>query len=243
MKFETMKHCGLLLFFVLLLSLPVPGRAQTAPDVLVLVVQRPGLGDEVNITYSGRVPHAQVQQDLNALRQATGWARTGLKISDEQAPVQKVRYMTGATFTAPNAVQNETHTLPVEPFVTAFHLYKNLALIFVVDSSFQFQGWRQYADNNVAITLDQHGAAYTYRVAILNSQFTHLGLPGTAKAAAVLFGNKKARVSPLLLVMGIVLAAAAAGILVFVITNRLTPAALETEKKPQEEEMTAGTRR
>lgn len=238
-----MKHCGLLLFLFLLSGLPVSSQAQSAPDVLILVVQRPGLGDQVNITYSGLVPHPQVQQDLNALRQATGWARKGLKISDERAPVQTVRYMTGATFTAPNVVQNDTYSLPVEPFVTAFHLYKNLALIFVVDSSFQFQGLRQYADNNVAISLDQHGAAYTYRVAILNSQFTHLSLPGTAKAAEFA-GKKKAHLSPLLLLLGIVMAAAAAGILAFVITNRLTAATLVTEKKPrEEEEATAGTRR
>jgi hypothetical protein len=243
-----MKHCSLLLFFFLLLGLTVSGQAQTAPDVLVLVVQRPGLGDQVDITYSGLIAHTQVQRDLDALRKASGWAQTGLKITDDRAPVQKVRYLTGATFTAPNVVQNETHTLPVEAFITAFRLYKNLALIFIVDSSFQFQGWRHYADNNVTITLDQHGAAYTYRAAILNSQFEHLGLPGTEQAAAaVLSRKKKARTSPLLLLLGIVLAAAAAGVLAFVVANRLTPAPLNSEKKPQEEkpqeeETTAGTR-
>jgi len=235
-----MKFCGFLLFLTVLFSgLSVSSRAQTAssaPDVLVLVVQRPGLGDQVDITYSGLVAHPQVQRDLDALHKATGWTQTGLKITDDRAPVQKVRYLTGATFTAPNVVQNETHALPVEAFVLAFRLYKNLALIFIVDSSFQFQGWPQYADNNVRITLEQHGAAFTYRVAILNSQFEHLGLPETAQAAAAVTAKRKAHLSPLLILVGIVLAAAAAGLLVFFVTNRLAPAPLTTEEKPQEKE-------
>ena len=244
-----MKFCGFLLFLTLFFSgLSVSSRAQSAspaPDVLVLVVQRPGLGDQVDITYSGLVAHPQVQRDLDALRKATGWTQTGLKITDDRAPVQKVRYLTGATFTAPNIVQNETHALPIEAFITAFHLYKNLALIFLVDSSFQFQGWPQYADNNVRITLEQHGAAYTYRVAILNSHFEHLGLPGTAQAAAAaaVTAKRKAHVSPLLLLAGIVLAAAFAGLLVFIVVNRLTPAPLTAEEKPQEKEITLGPRR
>lgn len=242
-----MKLCGFLLLLTLFFSgLSVSSRAQStpsAPDVLVLVVQRPGLGDQVDITYSGLVAHPPVQRDLDALRKATGWTQTGLKITDDRAPVQKVRYLTGATFTAPNVVQNETHALPIEAFITAFHLYKNLALIFLVDSSFQFQGWPQYADNNVRITLDQRGAAYTYRVAILNSHFEHLGLPGTAQAAtAAVTAKRKAPVSPLLLLAGIVLAAAFAGLLVFAVANRLTPAPLTAEEKPQEKEITLGPR-
>ena len=237
-----MTRCGLVIIALfLLVGLPLPGRSQeaatvsTGPDVLVLIVQRPGLGDQVNITYSGLVPHVQVQQDLNALRVATGWARTGLTISDDRAPVRQIRYLTGATFTAPNVVLNETHTLPVEPFITAFHLRKSLALIFITDSNFQFQGWRQYADNNVNITLDQHGSAYTYRVAILNPQFVHLNFPGTAQAAAAITNKHRARVSPGLLLLGIVLAAAAAGILVYIAALRLSPTSMNAEQSPTEQ--------
>jgi len=250
-----MKHGGFFLaLWAMLIGLAMTGRAQvspaasTGPDVLVLVFQRPGLGDQVNITYNRLVAHAQVQQDLAALQNASGWSLDGLKISDGQAPVQKIKYLTGATFTSPNVVQNETHTLPVEAFVTAFRSYKNLALIFMVDSSFQFQGWRQYADNNVQITLNQHGSAYNYRVVLLNSQFGRLNLPLTAQAAQVASVRRKGRVSPLLLLLGIALAAAAAGILVYIITYRLTPAPIKIESSPEaptpeKEETTFGPRR
>ena len=235
-----MKHCGFFLaLWAILLFLGASGQAQvpptvsTGPDVLVLVFQRPSLGDQVNITYNRLVAHAQVQQDLKALQTASGWPLENLKISDGLAPVQKVRYLTGVIFTAPNVVQNDTHTLPVETFVTAFRSYKNLALIFIVDSSFQFQGWRQYADNNVRITLDQRGSAYTYRATILNSQFDRLQLPRTAQDAQAA-AKRKTRASPLLLLLGILVAAAAAGILVYIITNGLTPKPKQAEALPED---------
>ena len=241
-----MKHCRFILMLgAIVFALAAPGRAQgppavsSSPDVLVLVFQRPGLGDQVSITYNRLVAHAQVQQDLMALRSATGWMLGRVLVSDDRAPVQKVRFLTGATFTVPNVVQNATHTLPVDAFITAFRSYKNLALIFIVDSSFQFQGWRQYADNNVRITLDQHGSAYTYRVSVLNSQFDRLNL----SAQAV---NHKRRVPPLLLLLGIALAAAATGVLVYVITDRLTPKGAEPppkEAKHDAEETLLGPRR
>ncbi len=242
-----MKHWRFILMLgAVLLALAAPGRAQgppaasSSPDVLVLVFQRPGLGDQVSITYNRLVPHAQVQQDLMALRSATGWLLGRVQVSDDRAPVQKGRFLTGAKFIVPNVVQNATHTLPVGAFITAFRSYKNLALIFIADSSFQFQGWRQYADNNVRITLDQHGSAYTYRVAILNSQFDRLNL------SAPPVSHQTRRVSPLLLLLGIALAAAATGILVYIITDRLTPKSAERspkEAKHDSEETLLGPRR
>ena len=171
--------------WAMMLGVASAGWAQTPqpaisgqPDVLILVYQQPGRGDQVDITYAHTVPHAQVQKDLAALAATTGWPIGLGKVTDAAPPVQgKIGPMTSAAFTAPNVVQNETHTLPVEPFITTFRHYKRLNLIFSVSAGFQFQGLGSYADNNVRIILDQHGPAYTYQVEILNPNFEHLGLP------------------------------------------------------------------
>lgn len=205
----------------------LPGRAQAPPsaapsgrpDVLVLVYQQPGRADLVDITYAHTVPHAQAQRDLGALAQATGWAIGPSRVTDGSAPVQQKMPMTSSVFTVPGVVQNETHALPVEPFVTAFRPYKRLALIFSVGPGFQFQGPHDYADNNVQIAMEQRGTVFTYQIRVLNPQFTQLNLPQTQSTA----GRTARRASPWVLFLGILAAATAAGVLVYVLMARKTP--------------------
>lgn len=204
-----------------------PGRAQTPPstassgrpDVLVLVYPQPGQADIVDITYAHTVPHAQAQRDLAALAQATGWAIGPSRVTDGAAPVGQKTPMTSSVFTAPGVVQPETHALPVEPFVTAFRSYKRLALIFSVGPGFQFQGLRDYADNNVQVAMEQHATVFTYQIRVLNPQFTQLNLPRTEPTAAI----APRRAAPWVLFLGILAAATAAGVLVYVLMARKTP--------------------
>jgi hypothetical protein len=187
------------------------------PDVLILVYQQPGRSDQVDITYAHTVPHAQAQKDLAALAATTGWPIGVGKITDAAPPVQgKIGPMTSTTFAVPNVVRNETHTLPVEPFITAFRHYKRLNLIFSVGAGFQFQGLGSYADNNVRIVLDQHGPAYIYQVQILNPNFEHLGLPvaGSVPQSASPSGS---RLKPLL---ALAAAAVGLGLLVYLLLAR-----------------------
>ena len=187
------------------------------PDVLILVYQQPQKGDQVDITYAHTVPHAQAQRDLAALAATTGWPVGPGRVTDGAPPVQsKIGPMTSITFTVPNVIQNETHALPIESFVTAFRNYKRLNLIFSVGPGFQFQGLGDYADNNVRIALDQHGPAYTYQVQILNPNFTHLGLPaaGASQPAAP---PSKSPWKPLLLLAAV---AVGLGLLVYFLLAR-----------------------
>jgi hypothetical protein len=187
------------------------------PDVLILVYQQPGRGDQVDITYAHTVPHAQAQKDLAALAATTGWPIGVGKVTDAAPPVQgKIGPMTSVTFAVPNVVQNETHTLPVEPFITAFRHYKRLNLIFSVGAGFQFQGQGSYADNNVRIILDQHGPAYIYQVQILNPNFEHLGLPTTGSVPQVA-PPSGSRLKPLL---ALAAAAVGLGLLVYLLLAR-----------------------
>lgn len=164
---------------------PTPVTISGPPDVLILVYQQPGKNDKVDITYSHTLPHAQAQRDLAALASATRWPIGAGKVADGLPPVQnKIGPMTSSTFELPNLIRDDTHTLPVDPFITAFRAYKRLNLIFSVGPAFVFQGQGNYADNNVHYTLDQRGTMYTYQVQILNPNFEHLGLPASGSAAS-----------------------------------------------------------
>ena len=163
----------------------LPGRAQSPPtgaslgrpDVLVLVYQQPGQADLVDITYAHtvRTPRRSATWGRWHKPQDGPWGRAASQ--DGSAPVQRTMPMTSSVFTAPHVIQGETHTLPVEPFITAFRSYQRLTLIFSVAPGFQFQSPRGYTDNNVQIAAEQRGTVFTYQVRVLNPQFTHLKLP------------------------------------------------------------------
>jgi len=216
-----------------------PSGAATGPaDVVVLVYQQAGAGDLVDITYLHAVPHAQAQRDLGALARASGWKVGPGHVSDGTAPVAQKMTMTSTKVTIPGVIQPATHLLPVEPFLTAFRPYKRLALIFSVSPDFQFQGPRDYADNNVQIALTRGGAAYTYQARILNPQFTRLNLPTTQAAAAA---TAPRRFSPWVLLLGILMAAGAAGLLVYVLMARKMPPPGANTDAPAEERTKIGT--
>lgn len=245
MKLPKFFSCLALGLFAFVLSLP--GQAQTAapavtvsgpPDVLVIVYQQPGGADQVDITYARTVPHAQALQDYQALTQTAGWPVSTHSIKDAAAPMHsRSGPMTSIVFQALGVVQDATHTFPIQTFAQAFHAYKRLNVIFFVGPQFQFQGPRSYADTNIRMALDQRGAAYVYAVQILNPQMTSLPPLGTAPLPA---GHR----SPGLLLLGIFGAAALAGLIVYLLTARLTQKAPPQENtQDTDRRIEAGTRR
>ncbi len=209
------------------LGTAMPGRAQAPPvaapegrpDVLLLVLPQSAQADAVDITYARTVPHAQAQRDLDALAQATGWALGPSRITDGPSPAVPGARMTSGVSAIAGGVLENSPVLPVEQVLTAFRAYKRLALIFNVGAGYQFQGPRDYADNDVRIALQQRGTLYTYQVQILNPQFTRLGLPRPASAGS----SAPRRRSPWVLVLGILGASGAAGVLVYALMSRKTP--------------------
>lgn len=204
-----------------------PGRAQTPPvavpsgppDVLLLVIPQSGRADAVNITYAHTVPHAQAQRDLDALARETGWVLSPGRVTDAPSPIKPGKRMTSGVSTIAAGVLENSPELPVEQVLAAFRAYKRLALIFSVAPGYQFQGPRDHADNDVQIALQQRGALYTYQVRILNPQFTRLNLPEPVGAA----GSVPRRRSPWVLLLGILAAAGAAGVLVYALMSRNAP--------------------
>ncbi len=205
----------------------MPGLAQTPPvavptgrpDVVFLVIPQAGQADTVDITYAHAIPHAQAQRDLDALVQATRWTTGPRRITDGPSPIEKGKVMTASVFTVPGGIQDSAGSLPVEQVLTAFRPYKRLVLIFSVGPGYQFQGPRDFADNDVQIALQQRATLYTYQVRILNPQFSHLNLPRPAGVG----GSVSSRKSPWVLLLGILAAAGAAGVLVYVLMTRKMP--------------------
>lgn len=194
------------------------GGISGPPDVLILVYQRPGQGDQVDVTYKHTVPHAQALADLSALASATGWPIGASRITDAAPPTQgRGGLMTGSVFSVLGAVRDDTHTFPVEAFVTAFRSYRRIGLIFIVGPAFQFQGIGDYADNNLRISLDRRGSVFNYQVEVLNPAFSRLDLPRSQPLA----GPARPARSPLALVGGVLAAAAAVGVAVYLLTARL----------------------
>lgn len=236
-----------LILAALMLALSLPGHAQTAapavtvsgpPDVLVIVYQQPGGADQVDITYARTVPHAQALRDYQALTQAAGWPVGTHSIKDAAAPMHsRSGPMTSVVFQALGVVQDATHTFPIQTFAQAFRSYKRINVVFFVGPQFQFQGPRSYADPDIRMTLDQRGTAYVYAVEILNPSISSLPQIGSLPPAT---GHR----SPGLLLLVIFGAAALAGLIVYLLTARLTQKAPPQENtKDTDSRVEAGTRR
>ena len=204
-------------------SAQAPHPVSSPPDVLVLVFAVPGGPDQVGLTYSGMVPHAQALRDVRALQAATGWNVSGIQVTDLPAPIQKATgKMTGIDFVAPGVVAPQSHTLPVEPFVSSLRAYHHVTLTYLVGSGFAFQGLRDYADNHIKISLAQRGATYTYQIYYHDGRFGRLNLPRyqlpMADARSAQTGGKR-RVDPWLLGL-VALAAVGAGCIVYAVLAR-----------------------
>ena len=236
---------------VLMLGGNVPGRAQTPsvptitgpaitgpPRVLILVYQQPGGADQVSITYDPKVTQAQAAGDMDALTQATGWPISSRRITEAASPLtNRPGAMTSVTFAVPGAVQDPTHTFPVEALARVFGKYKRLNAVFIVGPQFQFQGARSYADNDIKFVLDQHETSYVYQIEVMQS-FSRLPVVPVA-------GNTVVHKSGWIILPGIICAAMLAGLAVYFLTARLSQSRFSPEDTNAEAEtrLEAGTRK
>ena len=146
--------------------------------MLILVAATATGQDEIDITYAKTVPHAQARHDVAALAAAAGWALKRVKITDAPSSLawDKAK-MTGVECYAAQIVRPSTHGLTVQPFVQAFRAYPHVVLTYFVGDGFPFEGLHDYTDDNVRITLERHGAAFTYQILIRNPHLERLNLP------------------------------------------------------------------
>jgi len=231
----------------LLLTL-MPAYAQTKvqtagpPDILLIVSQRPTDGDLLNLTYGKSVPHAQVTKDLAALAHETGWVLGPPAITDalpamESSKRHPLSKMTGVVLTTPQAVQGETHSFPLNAIASAFRGYRRIAVVFFTAPGFVFQGPREYADKNIKVTIAGSGTSYTCQIEILDSNFGTLNLPLSQPALGA------ARRSPLTALLLVLAAAAGTGLVVYLMTARLSRRSVPVEAPRREEAKTPAEER
>jgi len=230
---NSCRIAGTLLF--LLSSGMASGQAAnspvSAPDILLLVYVQPDGKDILDITYPVSVPHAQAQQDLQALAQNTGWTPQGVKITDALPPVQGVtQKMTSVEFRAGRTVNAASGRLPLEPVIEALRSYHRIVLNYSLGMPFEFHGLREFSDPNLKIGLRQTGTTYTYDIHILNPRFARLNLPldqTLAQAAAVTalpavnHAPVKPRINPWMAAL-VALLAVGTGIVVYAALARAT---------------------
>ena len=239
---------GNFLLLVLLFAFNMPSHAQTAaptitgpPRVLILVYQQPGGLDQISITYDPKVTQAQAAADMDALTQATGWPISSRSITETASPLtNRPGAMTSVTFAVPGAVQDSSHTFPVEALARVFRRYKRLNAVFIVGPQFGFQGARSYADNNIKVVLDQHDSSYVYQIQVLNENFRRL--------PEVQAAGRPSHRSALGIMLDILGAAAGVGLVVYLLTARLSR--IQPQRQPQDDtdaeavtRLEAGTRK
>ena len=210
------------------LTSPVVAQSRPAqnggpPDVLILVAETSSGQDEIGITYAKTVPHAQARRDVAALATATGWAIKRVTITDAPSSLawDKAK-MTGVECYAGQVVRPSTHGLTVQPFVQAFRAYPHVMLTYFVGDGFPFEGLHDYADDNVRITLERHGAAFTYQILIRNPRLERLNLPYLQPATMDAQADPavpKPHARPWLLAL-VAIAAVGAGGLVYALLSR-----------------------
>jgi hypothetical protein len=151
------------------------------PDVQAIIMRVPGGMDMVNITYPQIIPADQAARDVAALALDANLGAVDVDVTNSTEKLAKIKStpMTSATFAAKGIMPDENHetAFRLEPWVLALKNYHNVSITYMVGKDFGFNGLRDYKNGNVSIALDRRGNDYTYRVAILDPRFTHLGLP------------------------------------------------------------------
>lgn len=221
-----------LLLICMTVTLGTAASAQKAapklsqPDVLVLIFAIPGGPDQIGLTYRNTVPNSQAQRDIQAIQTATGWKVAGIHIADMLPPIANSKQkMTSADFVAQGAVDPNAKFLPIQPLVEALRNYHHVAVTFIINYPFTFEGLRHYADNHVNIALEQNGSGYTYQINYRDSRLDSLNLPryqpAEASASTIKSSQRKDRVNPWLVAL-VGVAAIGAGLIVYTVFARNT---------------------
>ena len=142
-------------------------RAQSAPDVLVLVQPVPG-GQMVSVTYPNRVEKQTAAAALARIALAGRWRVADVVVEHQSMPAAggqgKDQVHTGVTAALLGSSAMADGTLTVQPFVNAFADKGRLDLAFMVPADPGFRGLRLFDDGSTRVELTRAGAPYRYEV-------------------------------------------------------------------------------
>jgi hypothetical protein len=214
-----------------------PISTERMPDVQVVAFPLPTREWAITTVYPKVVRRSLAEGRVKTLLNRAGWKATGMEFKDkalervaDNAP--KTEVMSSLTFrTAGRVVDLADGTMPLESFARAFRDLERVHITYIVPGPhFAFRGIRQFADNNVEISLSQGQGAYTYLLNIKNHNLENLRLPryetlktGQETESARAEPAPKAGIPPVLFGTGLaVLLAVGAGAVAYLIFTRLT---------------------
>ncbi len=170
-----------LFVFIIVWCLSVSCRVSAienrVPDVEIIIVSMPLIGDNIGITYEKPVEEVIIRNDLANIRRKTGWDFRDVRISKSELP-KIPEEMSNANFLTMGVVDSNAGGFKLSPFIEAFKRYDLIEIIFLVQRPFAFQGIRRYEDKNVRVVLvDATDTTYRYRIKLKNKNFKNLMLP------------------------------------------------------------------
>ncbi|MCC6445442.1 MAG: hypothetical protein IT210_18530 [Armatimonadetes bacterium] len=156
----------------------IPVSSQ-APDLLALLRQS-GAGADVTFCYPGVVSHTRARQHLEDLIRRTGWAVSGVRISDESPLASGASPLTGVSFHVRTLVPGP---LPALAMAETFRRMTSLRLIFMMAPGTPFQGPYPYEDRHVRVAGESAGSTHSYTITIKDAAFERLTAPLPAAGA------------------------------------------------------------
>lgn len=147
------------------------------PEVIVLIMSFGGPQDRVSFTYASPVTKEQIEEHIAALKAATGWPLSDVKISTGSVQVGGEDPLTCAEFSAPFTVNRSTGSVLVEPFLIAFRDFKFVEIDYLIQGEFTFRALRDFSNDYVDISCERSGNSMRYRAWIEDNSFEQLNLP------------------------------------------------------------------
>lgn len=153
------------------------GNTSDVPEVVVVIMSFGGAEDRVSFTYASPVDQKKVEEHITALKAATGWSLSDVKISTGSVQVGGENPLTSVEFSAPLTVNRSTGSVLVEPFLTAFRDCKFVEVDYFIQGEFNFRGLRDFSNDYVDISCERSGNSMRYRARIKDNSFQQLNLP------------------------------------------------------------------
>ncbi|MCW3052478.1 MAG: hypothetical protein JWN14_1648 [Chthonomonadales bacterium] len=199
-----------LLFSVACLLVSTSGRTQQTPpkttstsktDVFLFIHPDSPSTAQVGLSYGKRVPHSQVQGEIDKLLSASGWKLSGKpKITDASARPDKIKRfppVTGAKFALVEAPQFRDNAPLLAPYLRAFQAWDRLDIMFVTTDMVPYNGVTDFRNPAVDVLLEKSDGIYDFRVTIReHSKELPPLTPGSTDASADHGGKSSGAVTP-----------------------------------------------
>jgi len=164
---------------VICLFVSTAGRTQQAPpkttssaktDVFLFIHPDSPSTAQVGLSYGKRVPHSQVQREIEKLLSLTGWKLSGKpEITDASARPDKIERfppVTGAKFALLQAPQFLDNAPLLAPYLRAFQAWDRLDIMFVTTEMVPYNGVTEFRNPAVDVLLEKSDGIYDFRVTI-----------------------------------------------------------------------------